>query len=229
VGVWQQTRPSPPAFRRYGASSTATGSALKKTLHAAEQDREDVKAAREEWREKQPSIDPRRLVFIDETGTSTNMTRLRGRAPKGQRLIGKTPHGHWKLTTFIAALRHDQITAPMVIDRPMNGEIFLAYVLTFLLPTLSEGDIVVMDNLAVHKIAGVAEAIEAVGARVLYLPPYSPDLNPIEQVFAKLKALLRKAKERTIDNLWDRIGKLLDQFSADECANYLAHSGYSST
>jgi transposase len=157
------------------------------------------------------------------------MTRLRGRAPKGQRLIGKTPHGHWKLTTFIAALRHDQITAPMVIDRPMNGEIFLAYVLTFLLPTLSEGDIVVMDNLAVHKIAGVAEAIEAVGARVLYLPPYSPDLNPIEQVFAKLKALLRKAKERTIDNLWDRIGKLLDQFSADECANYLAHSGYSST
>jgi transposase len=127
------------------------------------------------------------------------MTRLRGRAPKGQRLIGKTPHGHWKLTTFIAALRHDQITAPMVIDRPMNGEIFLAYVLTFLLPTLSEGDIVVMDNLAVHKIAGVAEAIEAVGARVLYLPPYSPDLNPIEQVFAKLKALLRKAKERTID------------------------------
>jgi transposase len=144
------------------------------------------------------------------------MTRLRGRAPKGQRLIGKTPHGHWKLTTFIAALRHDQITAPMVIDRPMNGEIFLAYVLTFLLPTLSEGDIVVMDNLAVHKIAGVAEAIEAVGARVLYLPPYSPDLNPIEQVFAKLKALLRKAKERTIDNLWDRIGKLLDQFSAED-------------
>jgi transposase len=209
-------------FDRHGIS-------FKKTLHAAEQDREDVKAAREEWREKQPSIDPKRLVFIDETGTSTNMTRLRGRAPKGQRLIEKTPHGHWKLTTFIAALRHDQIIAPMVIDRPMNGEIFLAYVLTFLLPTLSEGDIVVMDNLAVHKIAGVAEAIEGVGARVLYLPPYSPDLNPIEQVFAKLKALLRNAKERTIGNLWDRIGKLLDEFSADECANYLTHSGYAST
>lgn len=162
-------------------------------------------------------------------GASTNMTRLRGRAAKGQRLIGKTPHGHWKLTTFIAALRHDGITAPMVIDRPMNGQIFLAYVLTFLAPTLSAGDIVVMDNLAVHKVAGVVEAIEAVGARVLYLPPYSPDLNPIEQVFAKLKALLRKAKERTIDDLWDRIGKLLGEFSAKECANYLANSGYGAT
>jgi transposase len=116
-----------------------------------------------------------------------------------------------------------------VIDRPMNGEIFLAYVLTFLLPTLSQGDIVVMDNLPAHKVAGVVEAIEGAGARILYLPPYSPDLNPIEQVFAKLKALLRKAKERTIDDLWDRIGKLLDEFSAAECANYLANSGYAST
>jgi transposase len=172
---------------------------------------------------------PRHLVFIDETGTSTNMTRLGGRAPKGERLIGKTPHGHWKLTTFIAALRHDQITAPMVTDGPMNGEIFLAYVLTFLPPTLSEGDIVEIDNLAVHKIVGVVEAIESVGARVLYLPPYSPDLKPIEQVFAKLKALLRKPKERTIDDLWDRIGKLLDDLDATECANYLANSGYDST
>ena len=157
------------------------------------------------------------------------MTRLRGRAPKGQRLLGKAPHGHWKLTTFIAALRHDQIAAPMVIDRPMNGAIFLAYVLTFLLPTLAKGDIVVMDNLAVHKVAGVVEAIEGADARVLYLPPYSPDLNPIEQMFAKLKALLRKAKERTIDDLWDRIGKLLDEFTAAECANYLANSGYAAT
>ena len=157
------------------------------------------------------------------------MTRLRGRAPRGQRLLGKAPHGHWKLTTFIAALRHDQIAAPMVIDRPMNGAIFLAYVLTFLLPTLAKGDIVVMDNLAVHKVAGVVEAIEGAGARVLYLPPYSPDLNPIEQMFAKLKALLRKAKERTIDDLWDRIGKLLDEFTAAACANYLANSGYAAT
>ena len=188
-----------------------------------------MKVAREEWREKQPLIDPKRLVFIDETGTSTNMTRLRGRAPIGQRLADKTPHGHWKLTTFIAALRHDRVTAPMVVDRPMNGEIFLAYVLTFLRPTLSAGDIVVMDNLSSHKVAGVAEAIEAAGARVMYLPPYSPDLNPIEQLFAKLKALLRKAKERTIDNLWDRIGTLLDEFSAQECANYLVNSGYGPT
>jgi transposase len=159
------------------------------------------------------------LVFIDETGTTTNMTRLRGRAPRGERLVDKTPHGHWKLTTFIAALRHDQITAPMVIDRPMNGAIFLAYVLTFLVPVLSEGDIVVMDNLSVHKVDGVVEAIEAAGARVLYLPPYSPDLNPIEQVFAKLKALLRKAKERTID----------DYGIASASANYLVHSGYAAT
>ena len=219
----------PPASPFYGASFAVIGSALKKSLHAAEQDREDVKAAREEWREKQPLIDPKRLIFIDETGTSTNMTRLRGRAPIGQRLVDKAPHGHWKLTTFIAALRHDRLTAPMVIDRPMNGEIFLAYVLTFLLPTLSAGDIVVMDNLSSHKVTGVAEAIEAVGARVMYLPPYSPDLNPIEQVFAKLKALLRKAKERTIDNLWDRIGKLVDEFSAQECANYFVNAGYGPT
>ena len=209
-------------FERHGIS-------FKKTLHAAEQDRQDVKAARQEWREKQPSIDPAKLVFIDETGASTNMTRLRGRAPKGERLIGKAPHGHWKLTTFIAALRHDRITAPMVIDCPMNGEIFLAYVLTFLVPTLSRGDIVVMDNLPVHKVAGVVKTIEAVGAQVLYLPPCSPDLNPIEQMFAKLKALLRKAKERTIDDLWDRIGQLLNQFSATECANYLGHSAYTAT
>ena len=219
----------PPAFRPCGAFLSGTGSASKKTLHAAEQDREDVKAAREEWREKQPAIDSAKLVFVDETGTRTNMTRLRGRAPRGQRLIGKTPHGHWKLTTFIAALRQDRITAPMVIDGPINGEIFLAYVLTFLLPTLSKGDIVVMDNLPVHKVAGVVQAIEAVGARVLYLPPYSPDLNPIEQMFAKLKALLRKAKERTIDDLWERIGQLLNEFSATECANYLTNSGYAST
>jgi transposase len=157
------------------------------------------------------------------------MTRLRGRAPAGQRLVCKTPHGHWKLTTFTAALRHDRIDAPFVLDGPMNGPIFLQYVRQFLVPALSAGDIVVMDNLSVHKVDGVAEAIEAAGAKLLYLPPYSPDLNPIEQVFAKLKALLRKAKERTRDGLWDRIGKLLDEFSAQECANYLVNSGYGST
>jgi len=157
------------------------------------------------------------------------MTRLRGRAPIGERLIGKTPHGHWKITTFVAALRCDAVTAPMVIDRPMNGTIFLGYIVQFLLPTLRQGDIVVMDNLPAHKVAGIAEAINSVGARLLYLPPYSPDLNPIEQMFAKLKALLRKAKERTIDDLWARIGTLLDEVSAQECANYFTHAGYSAT
>ncbi len=188
-----------------------------------------MKVERENWREKQAGLDARSLVFIDETWVSTNMTRLRGRAPIGERLIGKTPHGHWKITTFVAALRCDAITAPMVIDRAMTGAIFLAYVAKFLLPTLRKGDIVVIDNLPAHKVAGVAEAIESVGAKLLYLPPYSPDLNPIEQMFAKLKALLRKAKERTIDDLWARIGKLLAEFSAEECANYFAHAGYGSS
>ncbi len=146
--------------------------------------------------------------------------------PISQRLIGKNPHGHWKITTFVAALRCDAVTAPLVIDRPMTGAIFLAYITQFLLPTLRPGDIVVMDNLAAHKVAGIVEAIESVGARVLYLPPYSPDLNPIEQMFAKLKALLPKAKDRTIDDLWARIGTLLAEVSAQECANYFTNADY---
>jgi transposase len=152
------------------------------------------------------AIDPKRLVFVDETGSATNMIRRYGRSPKGKRLLGRAPFGHWKTTTFIAGLRHDGIVAPFVIDRPMNGEIFLRWVKTCLVPTLSPGDIVVMDNLPAHKVAGVREAIEAAGAELRYLPPYSPDLNPIEMMFAKLKALLRKAAERTIAALWDRSG-----------------------
>jgi transposase len=202
---------------------------LKKTPHAAEQDRPDVKAARDNWRDNQTSLDPRRLVFIDETGVSTNMARLRGRAPEGQRLIGKVPHGHWNITTFVAALRCDGITAPMVTDGAMNGAIFLAYVRHFLLPTLTQGDWVIMDNLAVHKVNGVRSAIESVGAGLLYLPPYSPDFNPIEMAFSKLKALLRKAAERTVDRLWDRIGELIGRFTPQECQNYFAHQGYVST
>lgn len=201
----------------------------KKTLHAAEQDREDVKAARVAWRGNQPSLIAMRLVFIDETATTTNMTRLRGRAPKGERLIGKTPHGHRKTTTFIAALRCDAVTAPMVLDGPMNGEAFLAYVGQILVPTLKPGDVVVMDNVAVHKVFGVEAAIESAGASVLFLPPYSPDLNPIEMAFAKLKALLRKAAERTVSGLWDRIGELIGSFSSQECDNYFRHQGYGST
>ncbi len=201
-------------------------SALKKTAHAAEQARPDVAAARQEWRHSQGGLDPARLVFIDETGTTTNMARGRGRRLRGARLVSAIPHGHWKITTFVAGLRQDGLTAPFVIDRAMNGAIFLAYVEHCLAPTLSPGDIVIMDNLPAHKVAGVRQAIRATGAELLYLPPYSPDLNPIELLFAKLKALLRKAAERSITALWTRIGELLDRFSAAECRHYLAHAGY---
>jgi transposase len=188
-----------------------------------------VAEARERWRQDQPNLDPAHLVFIDETGTSTNMARSRGRSRRGTRLLGRVPHGHWKITTFVAGLRRDEIAAPFVIDRPMNSAIFLAYVTQCLAPTLKPGDIVVMDNLKPHKAQGVHEAIEAAGATLLYLPPYSPDLNPIELLFAKLKALLRKAAERSIEGLWIRIGKLLDQIASYECAAYLRHNGYGAT
>ena len=184
--------------------------------------------AREEWIKAQPTLDPDRLVFVDETGTNTQMTRLRGRCAKGKRLVDYAPHGHWKTTTFVAGLRNDAITAPLVVDRPMNGVIFLAWLEQNLAPTLAEGDTVIMDNLPAHKVAGVRAIIEKTGAKLLYLPPYSPDFNPIEMMFAKLKALLRKAKERTVDKLWDRIGVVLDEFTPQECANYLAHDGYAS-
>lgn len=180
------------------------------------------------WADGQAKLDPERLVFIDETGTSTNMARLRGRAPRGERLVGKIPHGHWKTTTFVAGLRSNALTAPCVIDGPMNGNTFLAYVEQILAPSLKPGDIVVLDNLSAHKVAGVREAVEAAGARLLYLPPYSPDFNPIEQLFAKLKALLRKAAERSVEGLWNRIASLLDAFPPDECANYLRNAGYAS-
>lgn len=167
-----------------------------------------------------------RLVFIDETWATTNMARLRGRCARGTRLVAAVPHGHWKTSTFIAALRADGLTAPFVLDGAINGEAFVAYVEQVLAPTLRPGDIVVLDNLSSHKVAGVREAIESRGASLLYLPPYSPDLNPIEQVFAKLKQLLRKAAARTVTTLWDAIGDLLHRFSPQECQNYLANSGY---
>lgn len=157
------------------------------------------------------------------------MVRPRGRARRGARLVDRVPHGHWKITTFVAGLRSGEITAPFVIDRPMNSVIFLTYVQRCLVPTLRPGDIVIMDNLKPHKAKGVREAIEAAGGKILYLPPYSPDLNPIEMAFAKLKALLRKAAERSIDALWTTIGTLLDAFTAEECAAYLRHAGYSAT
>ena len=179
-----------------------------------------------EWFETQPDLDPSRLVFIDETWASTNMARAHGRAPRGQRLRAAIPHGHWKTTTFVAGLRTSGMVAPMVLDGPINGEFFQAYVDQVLLPELRHGDIVVMDNLGSHKGAGVKEAIEGVGASLLYLPPYSPDLNPIENAFAKLKAMLRKASERTIDGLWTAIGRIIETFTPTECANYFAAAGY---
>jgi transposase len=154
------------------------------------------------------------------------MARLRGRAPRGARCRAAIPHGHWKSTTLVAALRLEGMTAPMVIDGAMNGEAFRAWVRHMLAPSLAPGDTVVMDNLPAHKVGGVREMIEARGARLLYLPPYSPDFNPIEQAFAKLKALLRRAAARSVDLLWQTIGQLLDAFSPAECAHYLAHAGY---
>lgn len=176
----------------------------------------------------QGRVDPRRLVFIDETWAKTNMAPLRGWGPRGRKLIAKAPHGHWRTLTFLAALRHDRIEAPCVIDGPINGEAFRAYVEQLLVPTLRPGDLVVMDNLGSHKGKAVRKAIRAAGAKLFFLPPYSPDLNPIEQVFAKLKHLLRKAQERTVEATWKRIGELIQCFSPQECANYLANSGYAS-
>jgi transposase len=174
-------------------------------------------------------LDARRLVFLDETWTTTNFTRLRGRAARGERLVDKVPHNHWKTTTFLAALRFDGLTAPLVIDGAVDGPLFLAYVRQHLAPTLRPGDIVIMDNLASHKVAGVRRAIEAVGGQLFYLPPYSPDFNPIEQVFAKLKWLVRSAKERTVDGLWNLLGRLLDRFPPQECRNYFRNSGYATS
>lgn len=199
-----------------GFSRSLRSDLQKKTAHASEQDRTDIKERREAWFDSQLDLDPEKLVFIDETWTTTNMARKNGRASKGERLRAGVPHGHWKTTTFVAGLRLTGMTAPMVLDRPINGQWFQAYVDQVLVPTLSPGDIVVMDNLGSHKGAGVRKAIEAVGATLLYLPPYSPDFNPIENAFSKLKSLLRKAAERTVEGLWSRIGELLKEFSPTE-------------
>ena len=161
-------------------------------------------------------------MFIDETWAKTNMTRTHGRALRGRRLVDKVPHGHWKTLTFLAALGCDEITAPFVLDGPINGDWFRAYVEQVLVLTLKPGDVVVMDNLGSHK----GKAIRQAGAHLIFLPPYSPDLNPIQQVFAKLKALLRKAAERTVEATCRRIGQLLDHYTAEECANYLVNSGF---
>jgi transposase len=193
---------------------------------AGERDRPDVARRRVQWIKYQDRIDPARLVFIDETWTKTNMAPLRGWAPRGMRLVSKVPHGHWNTTTFLAALRCDRIDAPWLLEGPIDGKSFATYVEKILLPTLRPGDIVIMDNLGSHKSKIIRRLIRSVGARLLFLPKYSPDLNPIEQVFAKLKHLLRKAAARTIETVCAAIGVLLGTFKKNECANYFKNSGY---
>jgi len=183
---------------------------------------------RKRWQQRQATIDPDRLVFIDETWTKTNMAPLRGWCRSGRRLIDRVPNARWRTLTFVAALRHDGISAPCLFDGPINGESFLAYVTQVLVPTLRPRDIVVMDNLGSHKSKAVRDALRSVGARRLFLPAYSPDLNPIEQVFSKLKTLLRKARARSCEAVASAIGDLLPAFQSDECANYFRHAGYQS-
>jgi transposase len=204
-------------------------SVKKKSMRAAEQERADVVRARRRWMREQGLLEPARLVFVDETATSTNMARLRGRCKRGVRLIGHVPQSRWQTITFVAGLRHDAIVAPFVINGPMNGASFLAYLEQCLVPTLKRDDVVIIDNLTAHHVAGVREAIEAAGATLRYLPRYSPDLDPIEQAYAKLKALLRKAAARSVRGLWHRIGSFIQTFSPQECENYLRHAGYAAT
>ena len=199
---------------------------FKKNAHASEQQRPDVVRRRHAWFDAQPDLVPERLVFIDETGASTKMARRYGRARRGERCRAPVPHGHWKTTTFVGALRLEGMTAPMVLDGAMHGAAFLAYVEQVLVPTLAPGDIVVMDNLPAHKPVAVRHAIEGAGAELRFLPPYSPDFNPIEMAFSKLKAFLKKVAARTVDDLWDAIARGIDTFTPTECQNYFAAAGY---
>ncbi|HWP25390.1 MAG TPA: IS630 family transposase [Xanthobacteraceae bacterium] len=204
------------------------GLRFKKTLLALERARADVARRRQRWRSFQKRLDPQRLVFIDETWIKTNMAPLRGWGPKGERLRAFVPQGHWRTLTFLGALRCDRLTAPCVFDGPINGESFRAYVKQQLLPALKPGDIVVMDNLGSHRSAAIRRMIKAVGARLWYLPPYSPDLNPIEQTFAKIKHWMRTAQRRTIEDTWRQIGTLVTTIQPRECSNYFANAGYAS-
>jgi transposase len=197
-------------------------------LFALEQGRADIARRRRRWRSWQGRLDPARLVFIDETWIKTNMAPLRGWGPRGRRLRGFAPHGHWRTLTFLGALRCDQLTAPCVFDGPINGECFRAYVRQQLLPILRPGDIVIMDNLGSHKSAAIRHIIRAAGARIWFLPPYSPDLNPIEQAFAKIKHCMRVAQKRTVEQTWRHIGHIVGTFAPSECGNYFANAGYAS-
>jgi transposase len=213
---------------RYGCSCAARDCGSKKTLFALEQGRSDVVRRRRRWRSWQTGLDPQRLVFIDETWIKTNMAPLRGWAPKGARLRGFAPHGRWRTMTFLGALRHDRLAASCLFDGPINGECFRAYVEQILLPSLKPGDIVIMDNLGSHKSVALRRIVKAAGARLWYLPPYSPDLNPIEQTFAKIKHWMRAAQKRSIDDISRHLGDLIRTIQPDECKNYFANAGYAS-
>ena len=204
----------------------ASASRSKKTVHADEQRRPDVAAARRRWQDTQPLHDARGYVFVDESGVTTDLLRRYGRSPRGVRLRDYTPCGHWQTHTVVAALRVDGLTAPAVFDGPIDNPTFLAYVEQVLAPTLQPGDVVVLDNLAVHKQPEVQAALKRVGARLRFLPPYSPDFNPIEQAFAKLKAFLRAARPRTFDQVVDLVAIALERFSPPECLNFVRHCGY---
>ena len=213
---------------RCGYFCNGKGCGLKKTLFALEQARADVARKRRRWRSWQGGLDPCRLVFIDETWVKTNMAPLRGWGPKGKRLRGFAPHGHWRTLTFLGALRCDRLTAPCVFDGPINGRCFQAYVEQQLVPVLEPGDIVIMDNLGSHKAVAIRRMIQAAGARLWFLPPYSPDLNPIEQAFAKIKHWMRMAQKRTIEDTWQYVGHLVATIEPSECQNYFANAGYAS-
>jgi transposase len=197
---------------------------------ASERSRPDVAARRAEWRgEVMPGLEAGRVVFIDETAAKTDMARTHGYAPRGRQLEGAAPYRRWQTTTFVGAMRAGGFIAPLVVDGAVIGELFEAYARRVLRPELRPGDVVVLDNLACHKRQGVREAIEGAGCTLLLLPAYSPDLNPIEMAFSKLKRLLRKVAARTVEALWDAIGRLLDRFTPEECANYIRHAGYAAT
>src|SRR5215467_5573201 len=216
----------PVAGQRCGGFFSATRSPSKKSLRAAEQERADVARARRRWKREQGLFDPARLVFIDETSANTQMVQLYGRCARGERLVDHVPQGHWKTITLVAALRRHRMAASHTIDGAMTGKSFLAYVKRRLAPTLKQNEIVMIDNLPAHKAAGVREAIEARGATLRYLPKYSPDLNPIEMSFSRLKTYLRKVGARTISRLRRRIGSFARSLTAREAANYFKHAGY---
>jgi transposase len=198
-------------------------------VRPTEQQRPQLARRRERWRRYQDRIDPARLVFIDETWVKTNMAPLRGWGTRGARLLASAPYGHWKTMTFIAALRHDRVEAPWLLNSPINGEAFHAYVQAELIKTLKPGDIVVLDNLGSHKGSAVRKMIRDAGARLIFLPPYSPDLNPIEQLFSKVKQAMRAAMARSVQAVHDALAVTLDTVTPGECTNYLKNAGYRST